>query len=113
MYRPDYSPFSIIITPDCDLLQDFKDRENGKISKLFSVLLFKMEDAQNVKGRIGFGSKEMKQVQKNMLEQFHSLNAIDASYDLFGVGMPPDHRLQKILHIACRGNLQAGSTSRE
>jgi hypothetical protein len=74
---------AIILTPDCDLLQDFKKR-----TPLFSVLMFGIEDAIQLKAKLQFHAKEWKHIVNNELERFYFLTAIDDKIDARGVGIP-------------------------
>lgn len=80
--------YVIVLTPDCDLLQDFRDRRDKRASKLFNVLMFGAEEAGQAKDRIGYNTKEWKHVQQNVFDQFYYLTAIKADTDLRGRGMP-------------------------
>ena len=76
--------YAIIATPDCDLLQYYK----GRSPDLLSILFFAVEEADNTKQRMGYGSKEWKQVKQNQIERFHYINTIPAQYDLALTGIP-------------------------
>ena len=81
-------PFAIVMTPDCDLHQDFNEA-NPERKKLNGVLLFEVDLETTVKARSGLGRKEWEQVRKNHVEYFHCLDAIPAEGDRANVGIAP------------------------
>lgn len=79
--------YVVVATPDCDLLQDFKARRDGKPSGLFNVLMFAVEEALRVKPNSGFSNgREWKHVEQNEIERFHFLGAIASNDDLLRAG---------------------------
>lgn len=80
--------YAIIVTPDCDLLQDFKSKNDGKKAALLNVLLFSMEEANQARQRIGYSSNEWKHVKQNVVERVYFLNAIAPDDDLLKLGIP-------------------------
>lgn len=80
--------YAIVATPDCDILQDFKDRKRGKDGKLFSILFFGAETVDNAKGRLGIAGKELKPILKNRMDQFYHFDTRGLSITLSSVAIP-------------------------
>jgi hypothetical protein len=78
-------PYAITITPDCDLLQDFK---GGKSGSLFGVLLFPMEEGAAARKLRGKNTAEWRSISGNHWSQFYFLSAIGPEYDNLGTGLP-------------------------
>ena len=79
--------FSFLLTPDCDLLQDYKARKRGEPSRLDNALLFEAESEDAAKARSGFGTKEWKKVKTNEIERFYFLDPLAAEFDAMGTGI--------------------------
>lgn len=79
-------PYAIIMTPDCDLLQDYNAEETKRY--LNGILIFEMEEAPMAKKRSGYGGSEWKHVTNNEWDRFHFLEAINAECDALKKGIP-------------------------
>jgi hypothetical protein len=80
---------AIIMTPDCDLLQDYKARQRHQPARwLFSTLLFGVEEATDTRARMQYGRQEWKHVTNNEMERFHFLASIKPYDDVLERGLP-------------------------
>jgi hypothetical protein len=79
-------PYSVVATPDCDLHQLYKFGNDKK--KILDVLLYPAEELGVFKPRIEAGTKEIKQMMQNRIEQIHYIDPVDSQFDLKGDGIP-------------------------
>ena len=82
--------FSIVATPECDLLQDFKALSSGKTSQLREVLFFELSEPAVVKKQLGWGRDAWKRVETNTIDRFYYLREIEKEVDLIGEGIKHD-----------------------
>jgi hypothetical protein len=80
--------YAVIMTPDCDLWQDFRSTSNDKDSKLFSILLFGAEESSQVKQRLNYNKAVWDRVENNQLEQFQFLDEIAPGDGIVPGGTP-------------------------
>jgi hypothetical protein len=80
--------FSVIATPECDLLQDYKATCAGKTTQIREILFFEMEEPAVVKKRISWSTKEWSHVMNNEVERFYFLGEIAADRDALRQGLP-------------------------
>jgi hypothetical protein len=79
--------YAIILSPDCDLLQDFVARKNGRVGTLFSVLLFGVEESEQARSRMRYSTREWKHVKQNQLDRFYFLQALQSG-SIVPAGLP-------------------------
>ncbi len=79
--------YAIVATQDCDLLQDYERRNNGKEGSLCEVLVFPAEIAVNAWGNIQ-GSDLKKKIKNNKDERYHILQKAPSCLDLERAGTP-------------------------
>lgn len=80
-------PFAVIAGQDCDLLQDFDNREGGGAGVIASILIVEAEPAIEARGKIG-GSDLYKRVVQNKDERYQFVQACAPDRDLVGDGLP-------------------------
>ena len=85
-------PFSVVLTQDCDLAQDFTGRESEIQSRLTipNVILCEVDLAENLKGdpdRIASGSEMWKRIRQNQIDRFQYLHAIAPEVDALDQGI--------------------------
>jgi hypothetical protein len=87
-------PFSVVLTQDCDLAQDFKGRTSGSPSDtrllIPNILMCEVDLAENLKvdrDRIALGSDIWKRVVQNQDCRFQYLREITAEFDALGEGI--------------------------
>lgn len=81
-------PYAVVLSQDCDLEQDFKNRNAGRQGSLPNVLFCEVETPDTLRGKLDFGSKEWKQAVQNKNERFQFLQALSKEEDALGVGLP-------------------------
>jgi hypothetical protein len=81
-------PYSIVATPDCDLLHSFHAIGENKPERINGVLFFEAEESGSARKKIGFGTKEWKLVSSNRWEGFHLLSGFQPSCDSLGEQIP-------------------------
>ena len=79
--KAEFHRYVIVVTQDCDLLQDYKDQLNN-------VLLYKAEPASDVRTMVPPGSDIWKRIIQNKDERYHLLEAIGTEDDCVGKGVP-------------------------
>jgi hypothetical protein len=80
-------PFVIIASQDCDLLQDFSARSQGKQGDLNGVLLYEAHKTFGLKAALP-GSDVWRRVIRNNDERYHALQASSADFDREKQGIP-------------------------
>jgi hypothetical protein len=80
--------YAVILSPDCDLLQDFISRRDRKSGTLFSVLLFSVENAEQAQARMSYGRQEWKHVKQNEMDRFYFLQGIEGNHAVVPSGIP-------------------------
>jgi len=87
----DPHPLVIILSQDCDLEQDFRERQDGG-SILPNVLLCDLFLAEQLRGTVrdveGLGSRDWRLIGQNKNERFQLLHAVTPEEDLKGEGLP-------------------------
>ena len=85
-------PYAIIVSQDCDLLQDYRARNSGDVKpdKLLPNILFcEVTTAEELcLGRAGMGSREQKLFAKNKVERYHFLQKVPPEADALQQGLP-------------------------
>lgn len=85
--RPVQIEFCITLTQDCDLLQDFDRRIQGKNGSLDHCLFAEAQSADRVRSSIG-GSDLWKPVSQNKNERFYLLSEVPSDDDQLKAGLP-------------------------
>jgi hypothetical protein len=83
-------PFAIVLTQDCDLTQDWRQRQSLPVDEgklLPSVLFAQVHQALHLRARIE-GSEMWKRVKQNKDERYHFLEAVPDQEDALGEGLP-------------------------
>jgi hypothetical protein len=81
-------PLCIVISQDCDLEQDFRARQDGKVASLPSVLLCEASSATELKGNVPAGKDIWKRIIQNKDERYQFLQAVAAVQDAMNEGLP-------------------------
>lgn len=91
-------PYSIILTPDCDLDWDFKTRytpegnpQNHEVfnaKEVPTILLCEVVEAQTLKDRQGMNSKSWKIIRQNNNQRYHFISQVPPEFDLEEKGIP-------------------------
>ncbi|MCW5714551.1 MAG: hypothetical protein KIT43_08585 [Bauldia sp.] len=79
--------YAVILSQDCDLLQDYNTRQKGEQSDLNSVLVFEAEPWSKVKTLVS-GRDIWKPLGQNKNERYHLLEEVPAACDCAGEGLP-------------------------
>lgn len=77
-------PYAIVMTQDCDLLQDFERTQSGKPRQLNGVLFYEALLAEIVKAE----SSAWKRITQNKEDRFQFLESVPVALDTAGVGLP-------------------------
>lgn len=90
VYNYEEHPYAIIVTQDCDLEQDYRNRiNNATPDKLLPNILFcQMIKAQNLKNDNNLFSKIWDRVKINKDERYHFFQKIESIQDQQGEGLP-------------------------
>ncbi len=89
--RRESQPYSIVMTQDCDLAQDFNIRstDNPAAAKLMhNILLCAVDTAENLKATVPVGSDIWKRIIQNKDDRYQYLREIAIDFDSVGVGIP-------------------------
>lgn len=86
-YVAEINEFIVIVTQDCDLLQDYNQRKDGNVGSLCEVLVFPAAKAVDEWPRIK-GSDIKKRINNNKDERYHLLERVPPELDLEGHGLP-------------------------
>ncbi|HSB11889.1 MAG TPA: hypothetical protein VLM38_20555 [Blastocatellia bacterium] len=84
-------PYAIIVSQDCDLIQDFGARNNAGVSSdklLPSVLFCEVVTAEELRGREGIKSDIWKRIRANKDERYQFLEKVQPQDDACDVGLP-------------------------
>lgn len=81
-------PYVLVATPECDLLQSFKDMRAGRPLKISNILFFEVEEAAVVRKRVPIPSKVWPIVTSNRMDGLHHLTEFSAASDLQGRKIP-------------------------
>lgn len=82
-------PIAVVITQDCDLDWDFKDRRAESITKLIPNVLFcEVVSAEELRGRSDIKSDIWKRIRMNRDERYQFLEKVPAEKDAVGEGLP-------------------------
>jgi len=81
--------YAIVITQDCDVIQDFTN-EKGKESSgnLPNTLLCQVVTAEQLRGREDIKSDIWKRIRQNKDERYQFLEKVSVDCDLLGEGLP-------------------------
>lgn len=80
-------PYTIVLTQDCDLLQDFVGRAKGDPPDLNGILIYELDPAQQVLGALA-GKDIRRRVKQNRDERYHVFEAVPPNFDLLNAGLP-------------------------
>lgn len=78
--------YSILLSQDCDLLRDYDDRAENKLSSLNGVLLFEADFIANIRLRLP-GGDILRRIERHGEERYHLLSAVHADSDCLGEGI--------------------------
>ena len=83
-------PYCMVISQDCDLEQDFQNRQNQGtvVSALPNVLLCEVSSSVELKGAVPSGKDIWKRIIQNKDERYQFLRAVPATQDAAGQGLP-------------------------
>jgi len=83
-------PFTIVMTQDCDLEQDFRLRWEGprSPSRLANILFCEAVATTDLKAKVPQGKDIWKRVIQNKDERYQCLEAVPPDQDLTGDGIP-------------------------
>jgi len=84
-------PYAIIVTQDCELVQDFRVRDEGKTDsdKLIPSILFcEAITAEELHGRADIKSDIWKRIRQNKDERYQFLERVPTADDLLDLGIP-------------------------
>jgi hypothetical protein len=84
-------PFGIVVSQDCDLEWDFRERQKAvpALHKLLPSILFcEVSVADELRGRNGLDSGLWKRVRENKDERYHFLRAVMPEQDSLAEGLP-------------------------
>ena len=85
-------PFTMVMTPDCDLEQDFKawEMDGGQegMRPVPRILLCELQEAEELRGEGSLNSAIWKQVRQNSHERYQFLTRAAAEADALGEGLP-------------------------
>jgi hypothetical protein len=81
--------FVVVLSQDCDLLQDFDARARAGSAEVLRMVLFnELESVPACRDRIAAGSDIWKRIAQNKDERFHFFETIPTQSDLLTRGMP-------------------------
>lgn len=80
-------PFAFIVTPDCDLLQDYRARQSNQRPRLENAMLIVAESEQDARARSGFNKNEWGKVRTNEIERYHFLEPVAQEFDAANIGI--------------------------
>ena len=80
-------PFAVIVTQDCDLVQEFDRRQQGQPSDLNSIMLFQAFEAEGFRAQIK-GADIWKRIRQNKDERYQALEKVEPDADLRRSGLP-------------------------
>lgn len=87
--QPITHPFVVVLSQDCDLLQDFERRQAGKSEDLLSsVFLCPASDVTEFETASKKGRQEKKLIKQNQFPRFHYLRDLPAGDDSLKEGLP-------------------------
>jgi hypothetical protein len=86
LYTEEFS-YAIILSPECDLLQDFKSNHSS-VEKCLNVLFLPMEEADVARKRWKKNSAEWRPMAANQWSQFYYLSGLSAEFDALGQSLP-------------------------
>lgn len=81
--------FCVIAMQDCDLLWDHEARRTGRPPQLNGILIYEAEEISVFRPKLPPGRDIWKRIKQNQDERYHVLEAVPASQDLLGQGLPP------------------------
>ena len=84
-------PYALVMTPDCDLEQDFNARQDASApeSRLVPhVLLCEVREAEELRGSRALTSKLWTRVRQNQDERYQYLHRVSPAEDMVGEGLP-------------------------
>ena len=88
---PIVHPYAIIVTQDCDLVQDFKPRSEGSLESdkiIPSILFCEVATAEQLKGRADIKSDIWKRIRQNKDDRYQFIEKVFSEDDLLGEGLP-------------------------
>lgn len=85
-------PFVIVLSQDCDLVQDYERRQQGA-GNLPNILFCDIHCADDyhaiLREQEAFGSRDWRRIEQNQNERFQFLQRVNANEDALGIGLPP------------------------
>jgi hypothetical protein len=84
-------PYALIVTQDCDVVQDFTPRQQGQLDSdkiLPSVLFCEVVTANDLRGRSEIKTDIWKRIRQNKDERYQFLEMVSPDDDLLGQGLP-------------------------
>lgn len=84
-------PYALLVTQDCDLEQDYRDRiagVDGSFKMLPGLLFCEVVDAEELFSRMDRNKGLWRRVAQNKDERYHYLQNVDAAIDAELIGMP-------------------------
>jgi hypothetical protein len=90
LFEPVTHPYAIIVTQDCDIIQDFAPRQSqAQSDKLIpSVFFCEVITAEELRGRGGIDSQLWRRIKQNKDERYQFLEKIAPDDDLLNQGLP-------------------------
>lgn len=82
-------PIAVVVSQDCDLDWDYRDRERGSGPKLIpNVLLCEVASSRELRGRSDINSTIWQRVRANKDERYQFLERVPSDKDAVGDGLP-------------------------
>lgn len=88
---PVVHPYAIVVTQDCELVQDFKPRSEGNLESdkiIPSVLFCQVVTAEQLRGRADIKSDIWKRIKQNKDERYQFLEKVLREDDTLNEGLP-------------------------
>lgn len=79
--------FAVVLSQDCDLIQDFDKRQRGEEGPLNGVMLYEAMTVSEAKSR-GMKVKEFEKIQSYGMERYHFLSGVPIEHDECAEGVP-------------------------
>jgi hypothetical protein len=81
-------PYVVVLTQDCDLLQDYERRQSGESGTLNGILFYEAQPTPDARLGMPRGGDIWKRVYNNKDERYHYLEKVPANCDCLGQGLP-------------------------
>jgi len=79
--------YAIVLTQDCDLLWDYRSRQNGTRRDLNGVLLYELEPTPDIRVKLA-GGDILKGIRRHADPRYHLLEAVPPDLDCLAHGLP-------------------------